>query len=399
MHAVAAISNSAIFVNLETGATTSTVYTGSVGDIEFSHDGQYAFVSNFNAAVIDVATQTLLKTMPYAACVDAAASPVELRAVAINNRFGESIHCYGIDGASAEFEGAAVSGEPAEGDAPSAVDISPDGTLAVCCNVVSGNASIIDLIAGEVRSYIDVGPRPKDVRITPDGKYALVCAMDANAVVIIDLDTDTVVKEILIYERPARVRISPDSQYAYVLNVKGTDRITFIAIDGEDSYIIKQLPAGQCGVANGYSFTETSGIELSSDESLLAVCDSFNDYLRLFNTVTQKQIAQVGVGDSPIRAGFSPAGDRVYITNAFSDSVSVVEFDGSVWKNIATIPNIDMPLTVDVDATGSYVYVGNASSISGIRAVDTTTFSTVKTLSFPDGYPRDTYLSLTDSVL
>ena len=45
-HAIAAISNNTVFVNLATGATPATLFTGSVGDIELSFDGQYAFVSN-----------------------------------------------------------------------------------------------------------------------------------------------------------------------------------------------------------------------------------------------------------------------------------------------------------------------------------------------------------------
>ena len=52
-HAIAAISNNVIFVNLRTGVTTATLNTGVVGDIELSFDGQYAFVSNFNARIID----------------------------------------------------------------------------------------------------------------------------------------------------------------------------------------------------------------------------------------------------------------------------------------------------------------------------------------------------------
>jgi YVTN family beta-propeller protein len=216
--------------------------------------------------------------------------------------------------------------------------------------------------------------------------------MDANNLVIIDLSTDEVVAELAIFNRPGRVRISPDSEEAYVLNVAGTDRISFVDLDGENSSIIVQRSAGQTGSANGYTYTETSGIELSDDGSVLAVCDSFNDLLRIFDTASRTQIDAVTVGDFPIRAAFSPSGDRIYVTNAFGDSVSVVENDQGVWSNIGTVPNIDFPLTVNVDAGDTYVYVGNSGSNPAVRVIDTGSLNVVGTLPFADGSPRDTHL-------
>ena len=391
-HVIAAISNNVIFVNLTSGATTAKLSTGVVGDIEFSHDGKYAFVSNYNARIIDIASQTIVRTVTHAACEEAAASPTTYEAVALNNHFRENIHFYDIAGSAGHLNGYGPSGEPEEGDACYGLDISKDGRTAVVCNVVSENVTLYDFVHDRVRAYVHVGDRPKEVRITPDGKYAVVCAMDANAVRIIDLATDQVVKSLNIYNRPGRVRISPDSRYAYVLNVAGTDRITFIELAGAQSKILSQESAGQTGSANGYTYTETSGIELSPDGSILAVCDSFNDYLRLFDTSTRKQVAQVTVGDFPIRAAFSPNGKRIYVTNAFGDSLSVVEESGGAYGLIHTVPGIDFPLTVDVDPTGQYVYVGNAGNGAAIRVIDTSFWATVKTLSFGSGSPRDTHL-------
>jgi YVTN family beta-propeller protein len=392
-HAMGAISNNVIFVNLTTGVTTATLYTGVVGDIEISYDGQYAFVSNYNASIIDIASQSIVKQITYAACADAATSPTAYRAVALNNRFRENVHFYNINGLSGGFEGYALSGPIPEGDATYAVDITPDGSVAVAGNLVSENVSIIDLNTDTVRAWVDVGDRVKEVRITPDGNYAVVCAMDANYVQIIDLATDTVVSSLYVYRRPGRVRISPDSQYAYVLNVAGTDQITFIHLDGAASSIMAQVPCGQTGVANGPLYTETSGIELSPDGSLLAVCDSFNDQLRLFDTATFAQVAAAPVGDFPLRCAFSPDGNTVYVNNAFGDSVSVVRDSGFGWGTITTIPGIDWPLTVDVDPSGNFVYVGNLSGTPALRVINTSFNTIVKTLTFANGYARDSYLA------
>lgn len=396
-YVIGAISNNAIFMDLATGNITATLYTGTVGDVEISSDDQYAFVSNYNASVISLASQSIVKQITIAACVEAATSPTENRAVALNNRFGEGIHFYNINGASGYAEGQQVSGMPPEGDDSYAVAVSPAGDVAVVTNVTSDNVTIFDLTTNTARAWVDVGDRPKDVQITPDGNYAVVCAMDANYVRVIDLSTDSVAASLYIYRRPGRVLISPDSQYAYVLNVAGTDMISFIHLDGENSAIETQLPAGQTGSANGPLYTETSGIALSPDGSILAVCDSFNDYLRLFDTATQTQITQVLVGDFPLRAAFSPDGNRIYVTNHFGNSVSVVEYNGSTWGVVGTVSSYAYPMTIAADA--DYFYFGNNSSGPALRVVDAHTLNVVKTFSYAEGYPRDTYLDDANNLL
>ena len=394
-HAIAAISNNTIFVNLTTGARAATINTGVVGDIEISYDGQYAFVSNYNARVIDINSRTLVKTITYAACVDAAASPTENRAVALNNRFREDVHFYNINGASGFFEGAALSGPIPEGDCPRAVTVSADGSLAITSNLVSRNVSIIDMNTRSVRSYVDVGDRAYETAITPDGAYAVALGADDNAVRVIDLATDTVVKSFSISTRPMRVKIAPDGSYAYVLNIAGGDKLSFIRLDGANSVMEAQLSAGETGSVGTY----LSGIELSHDGSLLAVCASFDDTLNLFDTASQTRIASVPIGDFPLMVTFSPDDSRAYVSCVFSDNVSVVEIDGANSHLITNVGTLDYPVMITSDATGSYVYVANVSSNPGIRVLDTATNSFVKTLSYPNGSPAGMYLSWTDDTL
>jgi len=397
-HAIAAISNNVIFVNLTSGATTATLYTGSVGDIEISFDGQYAFVSNYNARVIDIASQTIVRTMTFAACADSAASPVEHRAVALNNRFRENIHLYNINGASGVFEGWAPSGEPPEGDATRTLAITPDGRTLVAANNVSANISIIDLDTQTVRAYVDTGDRPLGVAVTPDGNYAVVCNGDNDRVSVIDLATDTRVANLPVYSRPAEVRVSPDSQYAYVTTVAGTDRLHFIELDGSNSQVVGSLVTGQMG-SMVYTYNVLSGIELSPDGSVLALCISFDDELLLVDTAAHSELTRVPVGDFPIRVAFAPDGSKAYVTNSISDNVHVMVIDGESSYVEAVVPGIDFPLTVTVDATGSFVYVGSFNySSPAIKVVDAATNSIVKTV-WLNGRPRAAYCSASDSVL
>jgi YVTN family beta-propeller protein len=383
-----------LFHDLSTGATAASIVTGVVGDIELSHDGQYAFVSNFNAAVIRIATRSLVRTIPFAACAESACSPTQLRAVALNNRFREDIHVYNINGASGFFEGFALTGEPPEADATRNLAVSPDGQVVVAGNNTSRNVAVIDGPTRSVLGYVNTGDRILDVAVTPDGRYAVVCNTEENTVSVVDTQTLTRVANLSCPQRPAKVKLSADGTKAYVLSVAGTDLIYFINLAGAASSIAGTAIAGQTGSANGYTYTETSGIELSPDGSMLAVCRSFDDTVRLLNTTTRTVIADVPVGidpgtmEFPIRAAFSPAGNRLYVSMSFGDAVAVVNINGAASALIATAGGVDFPLTLNVDPAGQFVYVGNQGSSPMLRVLDTSSNSYVRFIGLNGGSVR-----------
>ena len=398
-HAIAAISNNVVFVNLATGATAATLFTGSVGDIELSFDGQYAFVSNFNSSVIDLATRTIVKSLTLAPAAEAVTSPVALRAVALNSRFKEDVQVYDIHGAAGFVEGFAPSGPPPEGDASRSIAVSQDGKLAVVGNDLSRNVCVVDLLTSSVRSWIPTGDRVLGVGISPDSSTAVVCNGDSDTVSVIDLATDTVVATLSTPSRPVDVRISPDSQTAYVNTVAGTDAIYFLHLAGAASSVIGSIPAGQMGSANGYAYTGTSGIGLSPDGSVLVACASFDDQLQLIDTATRTQIVRVNVGDFPYQVAFNPSGTRAYVINSFGDSVSVVNMAGAASSTIATVSGIDFPATVDVDATGSFVYVTNDGTSPAVRVISAASNTVVATLPIPGATVRSAHLSAIENVL
>ncbi len=390
--------NDTFIVDLASGAETARFFTGAVGDIELSFDGQYAIVSNFNFRIIELASESLVRTLPLAPAAEAATSPAALKAAALNNRFGEDVQFYDINGASGFVEGFTLSGPAPEADACHNLAISADGRLAVVANNTSRNVTVVDLCTFAPLAYIDVGRRPLDVAITPDARWAVVCAADENQVVILDLTAMAVVKRLTILSRPSRVVISPDGQMAYVLNVAGTDQVSFIHLDGANSSIVAQLPAGQTGIMI-FTYGEISGLTLSPDGSLLAVCDSFNDRLRLYDTASMSQIASVVVGDFPIRAAFSGDSSHVFVANALSDELSVVRISPGPIAVTATIGGIGMPLVVEPDDQG-YVYVGAFDFQNpGLKVVDPNDGTIVASLDLGGGRPRASFLSPADGSL
>ena len=152
--------------------------------------------------------------------------------------------------------------------------------------------------------------------------------------------------------------ISPDSQWAYVTTVAGTDRLHFIQLNGAASSVVSSLVTGQMG-SIGYTYGVLSGLALSADGSVLVVCISFSDQLMVVDTAARTEIARLTTGDFPIRARFIPGGSFCYVTNSFSDDVSVFSIDLGAQTAVTTVGGIEFPLTITPDDTGDFVYVGS----------------------------------------
>src|SRR6185503_2043045 len=156
--------------------------------------------------IINIATRTLAATVPFGPCVEAATSPVALRAVALNSRFAENIHFYSINGAASSLEGFALTGALPEGDAARVLAMTPNGQKLVVCQNTSRNVAIVNMVTRTVQAYVDVGDRPLAAAVTPNGQHAVVCASDSDVVRVIDLSTNTIVASLNIPGRPAQVR-------------------------------------------------------------------------------------------------------------------------------------------------------------------------------------------------
>ena len=393
--------NDTFIIDRATGAEVFRTQTGTIGDLEITHDGNYLVVPNFTTRVIDLNSPSVVGAMSYAATADMAVSPNSHIAVGLNNRFGEDAHVYSTNGASSAFLGAMMPRETPEGDAPFDIDISADGQTAVIGMTVSSTVAIVDVPTRTMRSLVTTGKRVMDVAITPDGTHAVICNGDSDSVSIIDLSNDTVVATLPVFTRPAQVKISPDSSTAYVLNIAGTDQIHFINLAGASSSVVGTVLAGQTGAWGGPQYSENSAIELSPDGSLLAVCDSFNDFLLLIDTATQTQVAAVPTGDFPIRVAFSADGSMAYVTNAFGGSVTAVSVAGASSFPVATIPLGTNMLTVAVDENNDYLYITDYNFFTGsnLYVVDTETFGLVSSVFLDGRLARDTHYDASTGTL
>jgi YVTN family beta-propeller protein len=392
--AIVSVQNAVEFIDLSAGQVVATVSTGTVGDIQFTFDDQFAVVTNFNTRVIRLSTRSQVASLSVAATAEAAASPVSHRLVGLNNRFAEDLHFYSTDGNSSQALGVALSGAEPEIDAPRRVTVTPDGRTALVAALTSRRIAAFDLDSQTVTGTYAAGGRVWEIATDAAGTVAVVTSTESDRVDVIDLVSEQTVAQLVVGTRPTQVAVSLDGTRAYVTSVAGTDRVHLIDLAGPASTVTRRLIAGQLGTVQ-YVGGQASGIALSPDGNTLAVCVSFDDELLLIDTVSETEIARVPVGDFPIRCAWSPDGARVFVTNTFGDSVSRVDFSGASSSLSGTVPGLDGAFEVHVDDAGAFVYVGNFAA-DEISVLNAGSLAAAATVALPDA---PTFMELVGSAL
>lgn len=390
--------NEVFVVDLASGALAATLSTGSVGDILFDAAGQVLYVANFNATVWDLATFALLRTISVATQQEAAISPVGSDVVGIS-RFGdEDLLHFQVASSGSSFVASTPSGEPAEGDAPRAVSITPDGTLAVVANNISDNVTLLDLELDAVVGHVDLaGDRIGDVEVTPDGTTAVVACIDTDSLAIVDLTTRSLATNVGTRGRPDQIAISSDGSIAYTatLNNGSFDYVSVVSVAGASSSLLGEVAVGQLGAAIAGN-TVNSGLALTPDDAFLLVANSFDDDVSVIDTATLSVVASVPVGDFPLRIAISPDGQEAAVSNAFGDSISFLALNGAATSVVATVTDsaIDYPLDGRWTADGQTLFVGCVTS-DELVAIDRATHTVAGSLDV--GAPLEFELTFGDT--
>ena len=355
--------NQTAIIRFATADYVTFANTYSAFWIGVSPDHQYAISGQYRFSIIDFANETLVGQHQGNTQYYGAAAPVGYRAIGFDPTRHEGIYYYDYTNvASPQYVGTVNSGEAPEGDAPRRVAVTPDGTRAVVTNVLSDNASIINLQTQAVEAVLPMGDRVQDVAITSDGAYAVVCCFESSSVKLINLTTLTVEAEVPAGSRAGVVSISPDDAYAYVGNIS-SNTISVIALDGAASYEVAEVYCGVIGVVWA-AYGVSSDVQCSPSGEEVLIAASIDDQVKVLDTQTNTIVASLPVGDFPLQIAFDDTGDYAVVTNYFSDNYSVIHVDGAASTVIGTFaaPGGDGPLRLAYNSVTGEMGIGHYSS-------------------------------------
>jgi YVTN family beta-propeller protein len=359
-------SNEVVFVNLQTGAITSSVPSRRPNDIILTADGRFALVATYQSSVLDVAAQKLSSPAPvsfYSQLWVGAASSGPPLVAALDSLDEESVYLFDLGTPGITLRAAVPSGEPPEGHAPRSAALAADGSVAVVTNRISGNVAVVDAGSGTLRGLIDTGSAPLDVALTPDRAWAVVANSQSSSVSVIDVAGLRVAATLPVAALPDRVLLAPDGRTAYVFSELDPGTLSFVALDGAQSHVVATLPTvGRTSAIGVGPFDSQSGVALSADGSVLAVCGTDSGQLQLIDAVARREIARVPVGTFPLRVALSADGSRAWVAGSLSDDVTVVRRAGGGAAVEATVTGIPRPYDLWLDPAGAFVYVVSAGN-------------------------------------
>src|SRR5262245_53592606 len=230
---------------------------------------------------------------------------------------------------------------------PNNVAVSKDGKR-VYVAIVAG-AGAIDVI--------DTGTltRVKSIRteggihntyVTPDGKFVVAGSIPGRKVTVIDQKTEEIVWTV-----PTREGVRP---MAFDTNADGSTKRIFLQLSGFNGFTtidfathalgeeikLPELPAKE-RVTEGLQGAPAHGLAVTPDGKTLGVLSKMNSRVYFYTLPDLTLVGESKVGHHPDWLTFTPDGKRVYVANAGSNSVSVV--DVGARKELMQIPVGQVP--------------------------------------------------------
>ena len=182
--------------------------------------------------------------------------------------------------------------------------------------------------------------------MTPDGKFVVAGSIPGKKVIVIDQKTEEVVWSV-----PTRDGVRP---MAFDTNADGSTKRIFLQISGFNGFMTIDFATHQLGpeikvpevpaserVTEGLQGAPAHGLAVTPDGKTLAVLSKMNTKVYFYSLPDLKLLSESKVGHHPDWLTFTPDGTRVYVANAGSNSVSVV--DVATHKELMQIPVGQVP--------------------------------------------------------
>jgi gliding motility-associated-like protein len=236
--------------------------------------------------------------------------------------------------------------------------------FAYIANSFSDNVSVINTSTHAILPPIQVGNEPWGVAASPDGRYVYVVNKNNingqatnSSLSIIDAATNTIVGQPTILGKDGgSIAVSPDGKRAYVA-CKVSNQVAVVNLtDNSVSYI---------------SITYALGVAVSSDGKRLYVAADSNTpsgKLYVINTADNLILTTVQIGLSVTGIVVSPDCSKVYITNDYANSISIID---TQTYGVTQVRVGNTPFAIAIAPDGKTLYVANNDSKS-VSVINTT---------------------------
>lgn len=281
----------------------------------------------------------------------------------------------------------------AVGDEPIQLILSQDGRSLYVSNLSSNDISVISTATFQEIERIPTALQPLDLALSPDGKTLYATNSGAGTLTVVDLATNagqtvwiaglstgpygiaarndkvfvtdlandqllimtpsgTVQSRIDVAAQPRSLALSPDSRSLYIASM-GEGTLTVFNAEEERISQRVELPVEGTFAVAAHPAGEKVYLTAHDDGSVLVL-----------NSADMTLRKQIFTGDNPRGLSFSPDGQIVFVTNAFSDRITLL--DGTTDETIGTYSTSDQPRGI---AVSNPVYLSADTSVSAASSL------------------------------
>jgi len=224
-----------------------------------------------------------------------------------------------------------------------------------------GFVAVIRTSDNSVVATVPVGYGTWNLETSPTGDYVYVACTCRDRIAVIRTSDNAVVDSVPVEQNPVGVAPLPDGEYYYVTHITSTNVLVVRTLD---SRVVATIPVGDYGEASGGIAAHPNGecVYVTSGGSVSVIRTADNNVTTRFQvggdsasawltdlvvtgngsyvyvsrcddgsvsvirTLDDCVVGQVRVGDNPWAVAALPDGERVYVANKGSGTVSVIGY-------------------------------------------------------------------------
>lgn len=160
-------------------------------------------------------------------------------------------------------------------------------------------------------------------------QYAYITNSLSDDITVVDTATDTVVASIGGFQGPQAIEVHPDGSRLYVANngLNGEGH-TISVVDLATHTIVSTIDLGQYGGPEGMAmYPDGSRLYVATGGIHQLPPDGIDDQVVVIDLATETIKAVIPVGDHPWDVGVSPDGSKLWVANAHSETLMVIDPD------------------------------------------------------------------------
>ena len=266
-------------------------------------------------------------------------------------------------------------------------------------SVDNGTVSVIDTTTNKVIDTnpntheidpIKVGTRPFEIAYYPGNEWMYVTNQLENTVSVIDTTTNKVIDTnpntpdeidpIRVGDGPTGIAYDPVNKRMYVTNGA---RVSVSVIDTTTNKVVDTNPntpdeidpikVGNLPLGIAYDNQSKKIYVTNRGDGTVSVIDTLTNTVIDTNPNTP-EIDPIKVGDTPTGIAYDPVHKRLYVTNQFNNTVSVIDTTTNTVVGSITVPSL--PLHIVHDPRNERMYVTNRGA-NTVSVIDITTNTVV----------------------